>query len=358
MSEEPFRLLADRLDSLPNGFPPTADGTELKLLAHLFSPGEAALAARLRLTKETPNQIANRIGAAPEQLRHQLKAMARRGLIAAGRTEHGLGYGLMPFVVGIYEMQAATMDTEMAALFESYYQGHFGQALEIEPAIHRVIPVEESIRMDLEIQPFESAAGIVAQANAWGVLDCICRKQKKLLGDPCQHPLDVCMALSQQPAAFDNNDHIRDLTRNEALATLDRAAKAGLVHSVSNNQEGLWYICNCCTCSCAILRGIAELGIANAVARSHFVNQVDESLCQLCGDCVEYCQFDAITVNEFCLVDQIKCVGCGVCVAFCPEEALGLEQRPVEETSPIPVTMTDWLSQRAEARNLDLSEVL
>ena len=33
-----YRTLAQRLDSLPNGFPPTEDGVELRLLAHLFTP--------------------------------------------------------------------------------------------------------------------------------------------------------------------------------------------------------------------------------------------------------------------------------------------------------------------------------
>ena len=106
------------------------------------------------------------------------------------------------------------------------------------------------------------------------------------------------------------------------------------------------------------MRGIAELGIANAVARSQFVNHVDDSLCLLCGDCVEYCQFDALTVDDACLIDHNKCVGYGVCVGFCPEEALALIQRPMDEIAPVPITMADWMTRRAEARDLDLADVL
>ncbi len=58
MNDNPYRLLAQRLDSLPNGFPATEDDSELRLLACLFTPEEADLAARLRLTRETPGQIA------------------------------------------------------------------------------------------------------------------------------------------------------------------------------------------------------------------------------------------------------------------------------------------------------------
>ena len=45
-----YKRLAERLNALPNGFPPTDDGRELKLLAKIFTPEQAELAAQL-----TPN---------------------------------------------------------------------------------------------------------------------------------------------------------------------------------------------------------------------------------------------------------------------------------------------------------------
>ena len=358
MKDDPFKRLAERLDALPNGFPPTDDGVEFRLLAKIFTPEEAALTAQLRLTRETPQQIADRIGGDPEVLSKQLKGMARKGLIAAGRTDEGLSYGLMPFAVGIYEMQISAMDTELARLVEDYYLKVFGQVLVMEPSVHRVIPVNESVRMDMEVRPFESAADIVNRAQAWGVLDCICRKQKALIGEPCEHPVDICMAFNQTPGAFDRSSVIKALTREEAMATLRRAAEAGLVHTVSNNQQGMSYICNCCTCSCGILRGLVDLGIANVVARSAFINQVDEELCVGCALCMEHCQFEALSLNGVVHVNEIRCVGCGVCVSFCPEGALSLVRRPEEEIMPPPVTEADWRVERAAARGQDLNQVL
>ncbi len=357
MEGSPYKRLAERLDALPNGFPPTEDGVELKLLAKIFTPEEADLAAQLRITQETPEQIADRIGGDPQELSKRLKGMARKGLITAGRTREGLGFGLMPFVVGIYEMQVGNLDAEIAQLFEDYYMTVFGQVLGVKPAYHRVIPVNETVRNDMEVQPFESAAEIVNQAKAWGVLDCICRVQKELIGDPCEHPVDVCMTFSQRPGAFDNNPVIKAVTREESMATLQRAADAGLVHSVSNKQRDMSYICNCCTCSCGILRGIADLGVANAIARSSFVNQVDEELCVACDLCIEHCQFDALSLDGVLKVDTMRCVGCGVCVPFCPEEALSLVRRPADEVESIPASMDDWLNTRAAERGLDMEEV-
>lgn len=360
MEKNSYKKLAERLDALPNGFPPTEDGVELRLLARLFTPEEADLASQLRLTKEVPELVAKRLGREPAEVRALLKGMARRGLIAAGRTEGGLGYGLLPFVVGIYENQAGNIDKELALLFEAYYKQAFAMVMTTQPQYHRVIPVDESIKVNMEVRPFESAADLMDTAQAWGVLDCICRKQKALIGEGCDHPLDVCMTLANVPDAFDGSPVIRALSREEALATLQRAAQAGLVHSVSNNQKGVHYICNCCTCSCGILRGMAELGIANVVAHSSYINQVDDLLCNGCETCLDYCQFDALTIGDDAVVQlhTIRCVGCGVCVPQCPNEALGLVLRPEEDLILPPETIKEWGAKRALERGINLANIL
>ena len=365
MQTTPYQRLAARLDALPNGFPPAPDGAELRLLEKIYLPEEAALAAELRLPLETAAQIALRLSSSglgdfdPAALQDQLKTMARKGLIRAARLDGGLGFGLMPFVVGVYEAQITRLDAEMARLFEDYYVQSFGQALAPQPTFHRVIPVQESVRMDMEIHPFESARALAERAQAWGVQDCICRKQQALIGNACEHPLDVCMAFAQTPGAFDRSPHFKALTLDQALDTLDRAARAGLVHTVSNVQEDVTYICNCCTCSCGILRGISEMGLANAVAHSAFLNQVNEDLCNGCELCIDSCQFNALSMQDYLAhVEDLRCVGCGVCVLACPDGALELVRRPESEILPIPENQMVWGRQRSAARGIDLSHVL
>ena len=363
-SKNPYKLLAEHLDQLPNGFPPTDDGVELNLLARLFSPEEAWLAAQLRLSLETPEQIAARLGREVSSgLRDQLKSMARRGLIRAGRFEGGIGFASLPFVVGIYEMQVDRLDAEFAALIEAYFHRGFWQILDERPAVHRVIPVAESVRVDMHIEPYESVADILAAAQAWGVLDCICRKQKALIGQPCEHPVDVCMAMSQKPGAFDQSTTVHALSLDQAMEVLKRAAKAGLVHSVSNykglgSQSGIGYICNCCTCSCGVLRGMAEMGLAGVVAHSSFVNHVDETLCMACELCLESCMFGALSMDGVAHVDALRCAGCGVCVSSCPDGALGLVQRPPQDVELPPADELAWLKARAATRGLDPGSVL
>jgi electron transport complex protein RnfB len=343
--DSPYRLLARSLDALPHRFPPAEDESDLHLLAKIFTLQEAELAANLLPDLESPAGIANRLGRDLEETTAKLKEMAKKGLIAFGKTDQGrAGFGLLPFVVGIYEDQLERLDGEMASLFEKYYHQAFGMALAIKPQVHRVVPVRESIKNTLEVRPFESASGLIENAQSWGVVDCICRKQKALIGEPCKHPVDVCMVLSQKPGAFAGDGTVHALTQAEAHDTLQRAADAGLVHCVSNNQRDLWYICNCCTCSCAILRGMVDLGIANVVARSAFIIKVDPEMCIGCGDCLPFCDFGALSMDFVAEVLDSRCVGCGICVPACPMGAHELVRRSGEADPPL--SEHDWREAR------------
>jgi len=131
------------------------------------------------------------------------------------------------------------------------------------------------------------------------------------------------------------------------------------VPTVGNYRNGNRYICNCCTCSCGILRGLAEFAAPTAIARSAFRATVDADQCIGCETCVERCQFGALSVPEdLCEVDWLRCVGCGLCVPVCPTEALRLERRSESETVSVPVDEDEWMAQRAEARGISLQEIM
>ncbi len=165
--------------------------------------------------------------------------------------------------------------------------------------------------------------------------------------------------LSDRPNVFDRSPHVRALTQEEALGKLQEAADAGLVHTLGNHQREQQYICNCCTCSCGILRSISEMGIANAAARSAFVSVIDEDTCTACEICLEYCQFDALALNDAGImsVEAMRCTGCGLCVVHCPDDAPHLVRRPEDEIKPVPVTEHEWEEKRAAARGVNLDEV-
>jgi len=347
-----YGLLADALNKIPNGFPRTESGVELKLLAKLFSEEDAALASTLGMEPRSLAWIADQHRLSEAEAKQHLIGMVKRGLIDIKREEGvGFTFHLIPFVVGFYERQNAKIDKEFAELFEQYYHESFHRTMLSEPSVHRIIPLEKAIPVDIDVMPYEKASTYLDQAQSWGVLDCICRVQKRLIGQGCDHSVKNCLVFSPKPNAFARSEEIEPLSREEALGVLAEADREGLVHSVNNAQSEVYYVCNCCTCSCGVLRGMVEYGSENSMARSDFYARVEEEDCTGCESCLERCQFHAMSMVEgLCEVDRMACYGCGLCVSACETNALSLVQKRPEERVEPPVDDAAWRKKRAEGR--------
>lgn len=351
VQNEIFQRLAQKLDELPNRFPRTQSDVEYQMLAKIFAPEEALLACAMNLEPESIAVIANRTGNDPKEARDILKRMVAKGLIDLRKGEGEFTYALRPFVVGFYEGQLPSMDKEMAELFEQYYRETQGGVLRPTPALHRVIPVGRAIPLRINIDPYEQATALLEKAQSWGVRDCICRKQQHLLGKECHHALETCLVFAPVKNAFNRSKVDRAITKEEALKILWETEEAGLVHSSGNYRDGIEYICNCCTCCCGIMRGIAEYGILSAVAHSSFQIALEEEKCSLCGACIDRCQFKALSLLDTMLTVDLKhCVGCGLCVLVCPTEALHLEHRESDQILIPPSNIKEWRAQRDIAK--------
>lgn len=348
--EAVYDSLAEALDALPNGFPRTASGVELAILRRIFSPDEALLAATLGREPETAEVVAARAGLDPVEVGARLKAMAKRGLVwpdfdrAAGSRR----FRLAPFIVGIYEAQLELMDHDLAHLVERYFDEGGAEALmSLQPALQRVVPAVGTVAREW-ILPYEDVVEIVKQGQTFSVRDCICRVQQDHIGRKCDYPLDVCLTVSpvrRPPRAG-------DLTLEQALAVIDRSEQVGLVHSVSNFAEGLYYVCNCCGCCCGILRGVTERGIPNSVARANYFAVVDPEVCTGCEVCLGRCQVGAIKVLDgAAVVAREKCIGCGLCVSGCVFAAARLEKRPDAEAIHPPANFVAWEEERMRFRH-------
>ena len=350
---EAYQKLADELDRIPNGFPRTESGVELKLLAKLFTLTEANMASTLSLEPLTIQEIAEMNNTSETEAKSMLIGMVKKGLIDLKREEgKGFVFHLIPFVVGFYERQNAKIDKEFAEFFEQYYHERFHKTMLTGPSVHRIIPLEKAIPVDIDVMPYVKASTYLDKASSWGVLDCICRVQKRLIGQGCDHTVENCLVFSPKPGAFDKNEDIKALTREEALEILAEADREGLVHSVNNAQTEVYYVCNCCTCSCGVLRGMVEYGSEHSIARSDFYATVDEDHCTGCESCLERCLFNAMTmVDGICEVNKVNCYGCGLCISSCATDALSLVQKGPEEVAPPPADDDDWRKMRAQTRN-------
>jgi len=351
MSELVFEQLADALDKLPNGFPRTPSRVEIKILKKIFSPEEAALASQLTGSFEPLDGIAKRNGLPVGQTRKHLLNLVRRGMLWLDTGNGKPRLRLAPFIVGIYEAQLELMDHELAHLVEDYMAHGGAQGImQPQPALHRVIPTQGSMKTE-SVLPYDDVRAILRSAKSFQLRDCICRAEQDALGSrKCDFPLNMCLSFSDAQSSAGPGE----ISREEALAILEKSEQVGLVHTVSNVMQGMGYVCNCCGCCCAILRSINELGIENSVAYANYFAVIDPEICAGCGDCIQRCQVHAISAGDgVSVVDRVRCIGCGLCVSGCTNQAARLERKPEADIIHPPVDFAAW--ERARLHNRGLS---
>jgi len=349
MTDDVFERLAEALNRLPNGYPRTESGVEIRILKKIFPPGQAALAGHLTGKFEPVDAIAERAGQPAGEASRLLFKMVRAGMVWFAKRAGQACFRLAPFVVGIYEAQAELMDHELAHLVEDYFaEGGTQGIMAPQPALHRVVPAMSTVKAE-EILPYEDVRAILVTARTFNVIDCICRLQQDKLGNPCKFPAHVCLNFSgnERPA------RPGDISQAQALALLDQCEQVGLVHTVSNVMEGVGYVCNCCGCCCGILRGITKFGLENSVAYANYYAVIDPQFCANCGNCIERCQVGAISEGEgFSVVDRSRCIGCGLCVSGCPNDVARLERKAQAEQVRPPTDFAAWEQARLVNRGL------
>jgi ferredoxin len=285
--------------------------------------------------------------------------MSQRGQIFAVEFGGVKMFKMVPWAMGIYEFQRPHMDRELAEMCDEYGRVYSGQFFKKKPQLMQVIPIEKEIPNKQQALSYEQVSNIIENSQSFAVFDCICKKERKLLGHGCNKPLEICTAYAPIPGVFDDKSRYRAISKADAYAVLDRAEEAALVHLTWNVASGHYFICNCCGCCCGVLRAINELGInASEVINSSYFAEIDSDACTACGICRdERCQVNAIEEGDDAYrVIREKCIGCGLCVTTCPAKAISLVRKQPEEIVPPPRDEMDWYQKRATERGVDFSK--
>lgn len=327
--DDVYERLREFLDGFPLGFPRSPSGTEMEILHRLFSPEEAELFLHLSPLPEEAGEVARRAEMDPRSVEKLLEEMSRRGLAFRVKREGKVLYNAVPFMIGLYEYSVKKMDGELAGLYRRYYEEVYVREMAASgvPGF-KVVPLEEGVlHADLTLFPYLHLEKEVRRARKIAVAECVCRKEARLLGEGCDHPLETCLSFGAAAEYYIENGMGREIDAEEALEILRRADEAGLVHAGVNTVH-LSNICNCCPCCCLSMKGITRKGLE----KHHFMNAlfvavVDADLCTACGVCADRCPVGAMEVEEVARVDVDRCLGCGLCAGGCPGEAVTMRLR-------------------------------
>ena len=334
MSEDVYTKLREFMDTMPAGFPATDTGVEIKILKKMFTPEQAELAMKLKKEPEEVPAIAARIGMNESELAQKLEEMAQKGNIFRVRDNEKALYQAYQFLVGLYEFQLKTLDKEFSELFEEYLP-HIGISLiSVKTKQMRVIPVESAVEVTRTVAHYNKVRDLVKEQKIIAVQQCICRKEKGLLGNECDRPHETCIGFGDFGQFYIDNKMARAISTDEALKLLDQAEEPALVLQPDNSQEPS-FICCCCSCCCPGLNGARRMPRPADIILSYYQAEIDPDLCSACGDCLERCQMDAIKEgDDFSEIINGRCIGCGLCVSTCPEEAISFVAKPDMEAPP------------------------
>jgi electron transport complex protein RnfB len=322
-----YQRLANHLDNLPGGFPPTESGVELRILKRLFSKMEAEIVPGLTMMPEPVSAIAARMDRNPADLAAMLEDMSKKGLIfrlSKGGEKH---YMAAQFLIGIWEYHLNDLDEELIRDVNEYIP-HFMKAGWVNQKTRqlRVVPISKSISADISVMPYEKAEEIVKRQSKIVVSPCICRREHEMVGEGCDKPLEVCLIFGSGAYYYEENGLGRSITQDEALAVLNTGLEAGLVLQPGNAQKPS-NICMCCGCCCQILKNLSSLERPARVVHSNYYAEVAMEDCTACEACADRCQIDAIEVEDVVRVDRDRCIGCGLCVTECPVDAMTMKQK-------------------------------
>ncbi len=325
MSDAIYISLREFLNQFPLGYPETKSGVEIKILKRLFSEKEAELALKLSLIPEDAETIAERLGMDLDILEERLNTMARNGLVFKAKRQGKILFRVIPYMVGLYEYSVKKLDRELAALFKEYYETAYLNEMGSSniPGL-KVIPIEESIVGGSERLPYHKLTESVREARKIAVAECMCRKEARLLGEGCDHPLETCLTFDATAEYYIESGLGREVNVEEALKILKEAGESGLVHTAANFKRHS-NICSCCPCCCAFMKGITQRGHEQQrYLNANYVAFLDESECTDCEICLDRCPVGAISLEDMFVVDRDKCLGCGLCTGVCPTEAITL----------------------------------
>ena len=191
-----------------------------------------------------------------------------------------------------------------------------------------------------QVIPIEEVEQIFAFTNSIIRVACVCRQstlgQEKRycygisLGPNGGKLLELYKELKEKFNGGVDDNRFEVLTKEEALAAIRSHEREGLCHTVwTFVSPFVGGICNCDRADCLAMKSTITHAVP-VMFRAEYVATIDQDSCNGCRQCMQLCQFGALSHSastKKTSVDQNWCYGCGICRSVCETNAISLLDR-------------------------------
>jgi ferredoxin len=313
-----------------------------KIFEYAVTPQQARILEALNKAPEpalTAEQLAEKLGLDAAVIKQELDDLFYKGLAFPrnfqDRREWRFGKSAMQLHDATISGWRRFHDPEKLYNLWRDYDEHEGyrtygkEYAAVSTPIMRIIPTWQSVADDPNLQPWEDWREILKSKPLISVVDCPCRLEVRA----CKRPVEVCLDFDRTAEYDIASGHGRKLSYEEALGIMEKAARSGLVHTAVNDAN-VSLMCNCCNDCCIEFQSLKKgnIPLSQHYAKSHYEASVNQDLCNGCQDCIDNCNFDAITMEKSPGSKKLKaqvnpeaCYGCGCCFMVCDQKAISMK---------------------------------
>ena len=348
MSDESYKKLIEHMSDWIFTFP--EHESLIPMLKMSMSAEEAEFLSKVPFLPQTIESLSEKVGVPVPELEEITKELAHRGLMFRVKGSSTTRYSLNDSLLMYYRMPGwegkdDEWNQKLAPFINQYYTDAYGEEFIGHPTKGlRTLPITQTVEDPKTIMPYEDVVKVVENFTVFSVAHCACRHRHALDpafgADHCMHETENCLHFDTLAKYKLQNGIGREITKEETLEILKKAADAGLVHGVSNSLERMDTICNCCACCCLFFEKVKNVPGIVGHQKSNYIREIDEGKCIKCGLCVKNCPMEALEIigekkeDKKLIFTPELCLGCGVCVHKCPKDAIFLVRRDEEITYP------------------------
>lgn len=301
MDNKIYRELQQHLDNFPIGMPATESSVEIRILKFLFTPIQAMIACCLNLAPKRPKKVLKRfkdkfqIELNENEMADHLHKMFMNGCLERFGKEGSWHYSNAMLAIGMFEYHVDNLTPEFVKDMNDYFDEAFAEEFN-RTAIPqlRTSPHWKALAPDYKIATYDNMRSYVQNVEKpIQVANCVCKQGEELLGNPCKRTDDIELCLIFGSKSYAARQQVREISKNECLAILDRAEREGMVLQPGNTMEP-FCICICCGCCCGVLTAAKQIPKPAELFSINYYAEIILENCVGCGICINSCQMDAI----------------------------------------------------------------